>query len=135
MTMICIWARLIFLKDRPSSCSNKVERASPGGVSSSPFFFSVNSLSVVSFDSGNSVSDVLGTNTTLESKFRMLCGGKYTPFSGELNSIRERSILLPLAAAEAFKRPRNVCFVGVKKRSSTLQKATETPIIARDDES
>ena len=78
---------------------------------------------------------VLGTNMRLESKFRMFWGGKYTPFSAELNSLRERSILLPLALTEAFNRLRNACFVGVKKRRSTLQKATETPTIARNDES
>jgi hypothetical protein len=94
----------------------------------------VNNLSFVSLDLGKSVRFVLGTNIRLDSKFRRFWGGKYTPFSSELNSIRERSILLPPALAEAFNKARNVCFVGVKKRSSTLQKATETPRIARNDE-
>ena len=62
----------------------------------------MNNLSLVSFDSGNAVLAVLGTNIRLESKFRMFWGGKYTPFSAELNSLRERSILLPLALTEAF---------------------------------
>ena len=118
---------MIFLKDKPSSCSNIIERASPGGVRNNPVFFSVNNLSFVSLDVGRACLRVLGTNTRLDSKFRRFWGGKYTPFSAELNSMRERSMLLPLALAEAFNKARNVCFVGVKKRSSTLQKATETP--------
>ena len=43
-------------------------------------------------------------------------------------------MLLPLALAEAFNKPRKACFVGVKKRSRALQKAIETPRIARNDE-
>ena len=55
------------------------------------------------------------------------------PFSDKSNSFRERSMLPPLA--EAFSKERNVCFVGVKKRSNILQKEIETPTIARNDES
>ena len=44
-------------------------------------------------------------------------------------------MFVPLALAEAFNKERNACFVGVKKRSNILQKETETPIIARNDES
>ena len=44
-------------------------------------------------------------------------------------------MLVPLAFAEAFNNERNACLVGVKKRSNILQKAIETPRIARNDES
>jgi hypothetical protein len=43
-------------------------------------------------------------------------------------------MLLPLALAEAFNKERNACFGGVKKRSKMLQKATDTPTTARNDE-
>ncbi len=42
-------------------------------------------------------------------------------------------MLLPLALAEAFNKERNARFVGVKKRSKTLQKEIETPKIAKND--
>ena len=48
--------------------------------------------------------------------------------------MRARSMLLPLALTETFNKERNAFLVGVKKRSNILQKATETPRIARNDE-